>query len=110
MCKENKQYLFPIETEKVSTLPYADRGHSVGQQCPVEETSSVRRFLFSAPARQVTRPWQLEGQRAESQGRRHTHTPKHFISITNHSIGNMKGLMQTFLFTVGEESRVALVD
>lgn len=31
-------------------------------------------FFFAPPARQVTRPWQSEGQRAESQGRTHIHT------------------------------------
>lgn len=54
--RENKQHLFPIEREKVSTLPYLDRGHGV-QQCPVEEPRSLCSLidclfvcLFSRPS------------------------------------------------------------
>lgn len=73
MCRENKQHVFPIQTEKVSTLPCLDRGHGT-HKCPVEESLSMCRLFIFTPARQVTRPRQLEGQRAESQGRGHTHT------------------------------------
>lgn len=102
MCGENKQHLFHIETEKVSTLPYLDQGHGA-QQCPMEESLTSCNFYFCTSAMQVTRLRQLEGQRAESQHWRHTHTPKHFISITNNTvrymIHNVQIQFQMMLFT-----------
>ncbi len=54
MCGENKQHLFHIETEKVTTLPYLDQGHGA-QQCPMEESLTLCNFYFCTSTRQVTR-------------------------------------------------------
>lgn len=85
--KKIKQHLFPpIETEKGFNVtvfgPGGDTAHN-----GVQGKESLSLFR---PERQVTRPWQSGGSKGRVPGlQTHTHTPKHFISITNHGVGNM---------------------
>lgn len=73
---------------RVSTLPYLDRGHAA-HQCPGEEEGSLAlcgSFLLPPQGRWRDRgSWRVKRQ---SPGVTDTHTPKHFISITNHSVGS----------------------
>lgn len=73
---------------RVSTLPYMDRGHAA-HRCPGEEEGSVAlcgSFLLPPQGRWRDRgSWRVKRQ---SPGVTDTHTPKHFISITNHSVGS----------------------
>lgn len=98
MCRENKQHLFHIETEKVSTLPYLDQGHGA-QQCPVEESLSLCNFF--RPHKAGDKTVAVGGSKGRVPGSQvHTHTPKHFISITNHSVRNMNALMHRDLVQI----------
>lgn len=97
--RENKQHLFPNETEKVSTLPDLDQGHGAQQVSGGGVVVIVQFFfvclcVFFRPRKAGDKTMAVGGSRGRVPGSQtHTHTSKHFISITNHSVRNMNGLM-----------------
>lgn len=94
--RENKQHLFPIEAEKVSTLPYLDQGHGVTTVSgggAVVIVQFVCLFVFFSPRQAGDKTVAVEGSKGRVPGSQtQTHTKKHFISITNHRVGNMNVL------------------
>lgn len=69
-------------------------------RCPVEESLSLCSFFFVClcvffrPRKAGDKTMAVGGSRGRVPGSQtHTHTSKHFISITNHSVRNMNGLM-----------------
>lgn len=88
MCREDKQHLFPIETQKVSTLPYLDRGHGT-QSVQWRSRCHCAVYLFSPPQGrwQGRGSWRVKGQRprvADIQ----THQKTSSVLQTD-SVGNM---------------------
>lgn len=74
-----------IETEKVSTLPYFNEGHSA-HQCPEEELMSLCSLFVFHPHKSGHKAVAVGGLKGRVPGSQiHTQTPKHFISITNNS-------------------------
>lgn len=91
---KTKTHICSTSTQKVSTLPYSDEGHGA-HQCPKEESTLCSLFVFH-PHKSGHKAVAVRGIRAESQGRRYTHTHQNTSSVLQTTV--CEACVQVYVF------------